>query len=366
MLQVTNGSGEVVKVSKVEQLVALIPGETMTSLREQVGDAGTLNDYLDLFIGQGRKTTSARLGADVSMAVRIMHWKDAGELPGTRGGGDLVMFHYVTPEPQVAGGKGSAQLAAAQEASVYAQNQLRFNGKQMLRVYSAYTNFFKKYALDGADQGRLTRFGEEAWAGRSVDPSSPDTLVDALGKAADGQPFMMSFIYGAHQVYMRFSYEGGSYRLEYFDRQRQTLTLKGREIPGYLRGEETADARPMYFIFGIEPKELATLCAEAQALAAKQIVNPGETLVNGPRKSVLEKLAAKATDVGVFGDPEPAQHPDAINCPWASLESAIRHFVGPEPLQRQVGFIREVGVTLYIADSGSPVEREAAGLMAAE
>lgn len=365
MLQVIGNAGEEKTIENVGQLVPLIPANMLESLRQQVNDDDTLNDYLEKFIGQNRRITVNALGEYVSTVVRILHWKDNGKLPGDRGYADWVMFHYLTPDAQAAGGRGSEIWKRAKDAIGRAQHEWKFSGAKVLGLYAGYTEFFKDQGIDAGDQKKLAELGDEAWAGSSVDPVVVEGLRVSLEQLPGGKPFIMPFSYGAHQTYIRVSYSKPSYRLEYFDRQRQPLTLKDKEISGYLQGPqgtEMVDAKPLYLEFEMDPGSLASLCREAALNAAEQS-KINDTLVDGPRKIVLEKFAGAAKDVGVFGAAaEPAQHPDAINCPWASLESVIRLFVGPEALRRQVAFIREVAITLYIAEYGDAEEKKAAGL----
>ncbi|GLZ08807.1 hypothetical protein Acsp03_62730 [Actinomadura sp. NBRC 104412] len=366
MLLVMKDTHEVVRVEQTASLLELMSENARKSLEQRIEDKATRHGYLQRYIEQNRRVPLADLDECVSTAVRIMDWKDQDKLPGDRGYMDWAMFHYLTPHAHAACGRKSLEWNAAKKAIGDTQTKVAFGGPRMLELYCRYIEFFNGQGIDAGDQDALSRLGKEAEAGKSVSPYYPETVEPKLRQAASPESpeesFIMPFSYGAHLTYIRVSFDRESYRFEYFDRQRQTLTLKGQDIVGYFQGDEMVSGRPIYFEFKMDSQSLAQLCRKAQLLAGEFKADLEDTLVDTARKNTLEKFAEKATVVSVFGDPEPAQHPDAINCPWASLESIIRHFVGEEALQRQVKFIREVAVTHYIAEHGSDVEKRMAGL----
>jgi hypothetical protein len=102
---------------------------------------------------------------------------------------------------------------------------------------------------------------------------------------SDG-PSVLSFHYGGHHAYARVGYVPDSrrYRLEYFDRQRQTLELRDRTISGYTL---EAGGRPMWFEFDVPTLEkMTSVYDKAQRLAVSAeggTSNQGRTAKGGPR-----------------------------------------------------------------------------------
>ena len=213
------------------------------------------------------------------------------------------MFHYLYPDAQSAGGKGSDIWKLAKEAIGRAQHEWRFNGSAVLDLYARYVQFFLEQGIDAGNAEKLAELRDEARAGSVVgEDYTASSLEQVLAGLPVGEPFIMPFSYGGHQTYIRVSYVKPSYRLEYFDRQRQALTLGGKIIAGYLQDTDMTQASPVYFDFEVEPKALAAICEKARAIATDES-KPNELPGNTPRRQVLEMFAGAAKGVAVAGDP---------------------------------------------------------------
>jgi hypothetical protein len=367
MLRVIDDAGKEEKITTSEELLAKIPSgqqAVLNSLQTQINNDSAFTGYLDDFIAQNRKTTLGNLAKDVSTVVRILHLNTLKNvLPGSSGGGflDTAMFHCLYPEAHARAGQDSEIWQRAKERIGDAQVKIRFRGPAVLRYYAECVDFFQSQGIDAGDPEKLTALGNAAAQGGEVGEADSTGLEGALTGLSSGGSFILPFSYGSHQTYFRISFIKPCYRLEYFDRQRQTLTLMGKKITGYLQGSTMTDAQPVYFDFEVGPEDMAKICRDAWKIPLIPADNE-EFLCNTQRQQVLALFEGKAKNIGVLGQPEPAQHPDAINCMWASLESAIRLSLGPESLQKQVDYLREIAVTRYIAEYGKPEEKLAAGL----
>jgi hypothetical protein len=367
MLRVIDDTGKAEEITKPEEILAKIPsGEQagLNSLKTEINNDSAFIGYLNDFIAQNRTTTLGNLAKDVSTVVRILHLNtQKGGLPGLWGGGYLnaAMFHFLCPEAHARAGRNSEIWELAKKRIGDAQLNIALRGRSVLGYYAECVDFFRDQNIDAGDPGKLAALGEEAAQGGKVGEADSSNLEAALVALSGGGSFILPFSYGSHQTYFRISFIKPCYRLEYFDRQRQTLTLKGKKITGYLEGETMTDAQPVYFDFEVGADDMAEICREAWKIPLIPAKNE-EFLCNTQRQQVLTLFEGKAKDIGVLGKPEPAQHPDAINCMWASLESVIRLSLGPESLQKQVDYLREITVTQYIAEYGKPEEKLAAGL----
>jgi hypothetical protein len=107
------------------------------------------------------------------------------------------------------------------------------------------------------------------------------------------------------------------------------------------------------------PEHLLGLLTTAKNLATSESGNAQQN-----RRKVLDHLANGSSAYGAFGDTEPAQDHLAVNCAWASLESAIGAAVGPGEAVRQREQILSAMVTkleLESPDWASKLPRGTAG-----
>jgi hypothetical protein len=364
-MKIVAADGQETEINTVDELLSHIPDDVQNSLKSQRNiTESDFREYLETFVDQNRTVKSDNLVRDVSAAVPIFQQED--RLPAR--GWDPVMFHYLYPDAHVRGGTNSAIYQRTQDAIRQAQS-MRMNGYMMLAYYSDWANFFlgnrdvvASLLSGGANVGsddKLIGLANEALRGSHLE--KPDLMKGALNDLPSTQErFIIPFDYGIHRTYLGISHKGAAYRLEYFDRQRQTLTLKDKQIPGYLNGDDMSHSRPIYFTFSRGSAALASTWEAARKIAQGAA---GNDLGSEERRKVLETLAASAEEIGEFGTVEPAQHPLALHCAWASLESIIRTRIGPQDLQSQVDFMRKVVVNRFTAARGTAEEKAAVGLM---
>src|SRR5262249_7604439 len=144
-----------------------------------------------------------------------------------------------------------------------AQLKVKLHGPNVVRYYAECADFFRDQGIDAGDPVKLATLGDAAARGGDVGEADSASLEGELAALSDGGSFILPFSYGSHQTYFRVSFTKPCYRLEYFDRQRQTMTLKGEEISGYLQGDIMTDARPVYFDFEAGSEDMAKICREA-------------------------------------------------------------------------------------------------------
>jgi hypothetical protein len=273
--------------------------------------------------------------------------------PIERRGAQQAMVHFLFPQSHAEEGKESQPYKMAVDAINKAQTS-GLNGAAMLSLYANVLAEIleQKIPAPAQDPDRLSALMNEAERGSALGADAPAAEIGRAlqNAAAKNAPFLLSFAYGGHQTYLRLLAEKGKYRLEYFDRQRPTMTLRAREVPGYFEGKkESGPARPMWFEFTLDPSAVAALCARAQTIAKGGSQDE--------RADVLSYLADNAANFDVFGELEPAQHPDAVNCAWASLESVIRTFHGVEAMRGQLLAMRQLVVMHYLVPHGDDPER---------
>jgi hypothetical protein len=149
--------------------------------------------------------------------------------PLTKLGFDWLFVHFLFPAAHHEEGPVRKETI---DFISFAQSEAHFSGWRMLTVYYHVLDYLTKHGVGNAELQR--RLQSEVGRGAGEDTSAG--------------PSVLSFHYGGHHAYARVGYVSDSrrYRLEYFDRQRQTLELRGRTVPGYTL---EAGGRPMWFEF---------------------------------------------------------------------------------------------------------------------
>ncbi|MFC4950266.1 hypothetical protein [Pseudonocardia sp. GCM10023141] len=350
----------------VETIVELLTHLGRDELNALNKSFGFEDDDIEFYVAKDQRLSSpGALLADVQAVLRILYWeKTYGGLPNRQS--DRAMVHFLFPDAHVGGGPDSSVFQQAKEAIGAAQS-MRLAGPGMLDLYATYVEFmldhvdevekFMRHPVEIGDVARRRSLAAGSSRGSGVTAHS---FKNDLAGLEVGQSLIMSFNYGTHQTYAAISGSGQHLHLDYFDRQRQSLILRGKTIPGYLDGAHAMNGQPLRFTFDLDTAELVSLYQAAESVAAGRDEEGG--LCNGRRAAVLKRLADAAVDVELFGEVEPAQHADAINCAWASLESVVRTAVGVQVLASELDFIRKIVVNRYVAPLGTAEERAAAGV----
>jgi hypothetical protein len=260
----------------------------------------------------------------------------AAQNPLAAAGMDWVFVHYLFSGAHHE--EGPVRTAAVSALNKI-QTEFRFSGDKMLELYGKVLGHL-------VEQG----IGEEA---------SRRLLQEVRNYPRDTAPGLMPFEYGGHHAYVRIGrvQETSRYRLEYFDRQRQSLRLDDRDVPGY---DAEAGGRPLWFEFTVGSLDaMMAIYTEAGEIAHRDTSSRD---TDGPRQAVLEHLAGKAAAFGLLGDVnEPAQHARSAHCQWASLESVIRTQAGAEALEAQLAELRK-WVRAYVESQGSETDKQALGI----
>jgi hypothetical protein len=256
--------------------------------------------------------------------------------PLAAAGMDWVFVHYLFSAAHHEEGPVRTEAVSAINKL---QTEYYFSGARMLELYGKILSHLLEQGI-GDEAGR--RLLEEV----RHDPSAT-------------RAGLMPFEYGGHHAYVRIGrvQDTRRYRLEYFDRQRQSLRLRDRDIPGY---HAETGGRPLWFEFDVESLDAMMEIYRTAWEIAHRDTSSRDT--DGPRQAVLEYLAGKAAAFGLLGDVnEPTQHARSAHCQWASLESVIRTRAGAEALEAQLAELRK-WVRAYVESQGKPVEKQALGI----